>query len=258
MSETICTYPDRDDLLMAYLYDEIEPAPRKAFMAHVSACGQCARELAALRGVRLTLSAWAPPEPARALTFGEPVVPAPVARTRNVAVPAPAASRSWHDVPAWAQVVAALLVLGVSAAIANVEVRRDNTGWTLRTGWQKPVAVAPVAPPVPPTPWRTDLTALEQELRGEIRAARPAASTVTVSDADLQRRVRSIIDESERRQERELALRVAEVVRDVNNQRQADLVKIDRSLGLIQSSTYGEQMKQRELVNYLLKVSQKQ
>ena len=61
-----------------------------------------------------------------------------------------------------------------------------------------------------------------------------------------------IIEESERRQERELALRVAEVVKDVNAQRQADLVKIDRSLGFIQSSTYGEQMKQRELVNYLL------
>lgn len=258
MSETMCTYSDRDDLLMAYLYDEIEPAQRKAFMAHVSGCSQCARELAALRGVRLTLSAWAPPEPVRALTFNETAAPPPAARTRRVAAPPPAAGRSWHDVPAWAQVVAALLVLGVSAAIANVEVRRDSASWTLRTGWQKPVAVAPVAPPVAPTPWRPELTALEQELRSEIRAARPAAPTVTVSDADLQRRVRSIIEESERRQERELALRVAEVVRDVNNQRQADLVKIDRSLGLIQSSTYGEQMKQRELVNYLLKVSQKQ
>jgi hypothetical protein len=70
--------------------------------------------------------------------------------------------------------------------------------------------------------------------------------------------VRTIIQESERRQERELALRVGEIMKDVNAQRQADLVKINSSLGFIQTSTYGEQMKQRELVNYLLKVSQKQ
>ena len=103
--------------------------------------------------------------------------------------------------------------------------------------------------------------ALEQQLRTEFHATPPSravSATSGISDAELQRRVRSIIDESERRQERELALRVAEVLKDVNAQRQADLVKIDRSLGFIQSSTYGEQMKQREVVNYLLKVSQKQ
>jgi hypothetical protein len=171
-------------------------------------------------------------------------------------------------VPGWAQVAAAVLVLGVSAAIANVEVRHDAAGWTLRTGWaqsdaRSAGASAPVTTPAAapsPAPWRADLAALEQQLRAELRSAParavPAASPM--SDAELQRRVHAIIDESERRQERELALRVAEVVKDVNAQRQADLVKIDRSLGFIQSSTYGEQMKQRELVNYLLKVSQKQ
>ena len=95
-------------------------------------------------------------------------------------------------------------------------------------------------------------------MRSTVHAVPAAAPTNTMSVAELQRRVRAIIDESERRQERELALCVAEVVKDVNAQRQADLLKIARSLGFIQTSTYGEQMKQRELVNYLLKVSQKQ
>ena len=73
------------------------------------------------------------------------------------------------------------------------------------------------------------------------------------------RRVRALIDESERRQQRELALRVAEVVRDVNAQRQADLVKIDRSLGFIQNSTSASMMKQRELAQLpRCTVSQKQ
>jgi anti-sigma factor RsiW len=257
MIDTICTFDGRDDLLISYVYDELEPAQRQAFSTHLMGCGRCTRELAALRGVRSTLSTWAPPEPARAFASDE----------RRATSPERRATRSWHDVPAWAQVAAAMLVLGVSAAIANVEVRHDNSGWTLRTGWSAPASAAkPSAVTVSTTastaaPWRGDLAALEQQLRMEMReatAARAVPASSSMSDAELQRRVRSIIGESERRQERELALRVAEVVRDVNAQRQADLVKIDRSLGFIQSSTYGEQMKQRELVNYLLKVSQKQ
>ena len=61
------------------------------------------------------------------------------------------------------------------------------------------------------------------------------------------RRVRALVDESEKRQQRELALRVAEVLRDVNAQRQADLVKIDRSLGAVQNNLGVEVMKQRQI-----------
>ncbi len=46
-----------------------------------------------------------------------------------------------------------------------------------------------------------------------------------------------MLQDSERRQQRELALRLAELMRDVQSQRQADLVKIERSLGVIQSRT---------------------
>ena len=272
MIETMCTYPGRDDLLIAYLYDDIEPAERTAFGAHLTACGRCSRELAELRGVRSTLSVWTPPEPARAAS-GESR--ATSHEPRATSHEPRAAGSGWHDIPAWAQVAAALMVLGVSAGIANVDVRHDTAGWTVRTGWARSpttlstTATDPAASSAAQgsaatsssTPWRADLAALEQQLRTEFHATPPSravSATSGISDAELQRRVRSIIDESERRQERELALRVAEVLKDVNAQRQADLVKIDRSLGFIQSSTYGEQMKQREVVNYLLKVSQKQ
>ena len=175
MIETICTYSGRDDLLIAYLYDDIEPADRATFSAHLTACGRCTRELTALRGVRSTLSSWAPPEPVRALVSHQP----PAAHEPPATSHQPRASRSWHDVPVWAQVAAAMLVLGVSAGIANVEVRHDTTGWTLRTGWSQPAAPS-AAPPAPaaapsaaaaPAPWRADLTALEQQLRAELRAA---------------------------------------------------------------------------------------
>ena len=64
--------------------------------------------------------------------------------------------------------------------------------------------------------------------------------------------MQALIDESERRQQRELALRVGEVLRDVNGQRQADLVQIERSLGAIQSNTGVEMMRQRETINNIL------
>jgi hypothetical protein len=255
----MCTYSGRDDLLVAYLYDDIEPADRATFNAHLARCGRCSHELDELRGVRTTLSVWTPPEP---VLHHQPRATSPAAR--SIISEPRATPRSWHDVPAWAQVAAAVLLLGVSAGIANIEVRRDTTGWTVSTGWWKSSSIVSKnsAPPEAPAaaPWRADLVALEQQLRNEFHAVAPRAvpAAATISDADLQRRVRSILEESERRQERELALRVAEVMKDVNAQRQADLVKIDRSLGFIQSSTYGEQMKQREVVNYLLKVSQKQ
>ena len=66
------------------------------------------------------------------------------------------------------------------------------------------------------------------------------------------RRVRTLIDDSERRQQRELALRLAEAIRDVNAQRQADLVRIDRSIGAMQSNTGREMLRQRnEMLNYV-------
>lgn len=180
--------------------------------------------------------------------------------------------------PAWAQVAAALLVLGVSAGIANLDVRYDANGLSVRTGWTSPspsggaaranaanqTNSANLANPANPANLavQDQLTALEQRLRTEIRAATagaaPPARTVSASDAETLRRVRALIDESEKREQRELALRVAQVLRDVSAQRQADLSKIDRNLGLIQNSTGVEILKQREMVNYLMRVSQRQ
>ncbi len=135
MTETTCTYPDRDELLVSYLYDDIEPAERTAFDAHVAACGRCRRELEQLRGVRSTLSTWAPPE-----------LRATSRQPRATSHEPPATGQWWPDIPAWAQVAAAVLVLGVSAGVANLDVRYDRAGLTVRTGWSKTSAPAvPVA-----------------------------------------------------------------------------------------------------------------
>lgn len=270
MKLTMCTLPDRDDTLIAYLYDDMEPNERTAFDAHMSACAACRGELAELRGVRSHLKQWMPPEPAQLTKSNSQFT------KRRF---------GWREIPAWAQIAAAVLVLGVSAAIANLEVRYDGNGLSVRTGWMRsaPADAATsasllkastneragaspsrfdssgIADASTTRPWRADLTALEQQLRNEFRSTQVRApiSTVAAND-DLLRRLRMLVEESERRQQRELALRVAEVVRDLNTQRQADLVKIDRSLGLIQRDTGVEALKQREMINYLVRVSQRQ
>jgi hypothetical protein len=74
------------------------------------------------------------------------------------------------------------------------------------------------------------------------------------------RRVRGLIDESEKRQQRELALRVAEVIRDVNAQRQADLIKVDRVLGTVQNNLGIAVLKNRaqmQQMDYFIRTSQR-
>ena len=136
-----------------------------------------------------------------------------------------------------------MLCLGVGAAIANLDVRYDANGLQVRTGWSTVVEAPAVQPGQPiagtgqgapgniAAPWRAELTALEQRLRADLRqppgpvnpgspgsnianGAAPANPT-TVTSNDTLRRVRALVDESERRQQRELALRLAEAIRDI-------------------------------------------
>jgi putative zinc finger protein len=256
MTETMCRYSgERDQALVAFLYDEIDPSTRASFEAHLATCAQCRGELSALRGLRPTLRRWAPPEPAKPFVYG--------ATGRF-----PGVGSVWsrlRDIPAWAQVAAAMLFLGVGAGVANLDVRYDPQGLSIRTGWSRPVSPAAAAPPAGSAPWHAELAALEDRLRGELGRSQPSPLLIaaqaqrpapSLSDIDVLRRVRALIDESERRQQRELALRVADVMRDVDSQRRADLSKIDRNLGAIQNNTGVEVMKQRELLNYLVRASQ--
>ena len=272
MTDTRCGYKgDRDEALIAYLYDDIAPIDRSSFEAHVAACGQCRAELDELRGVRAHLSRWTPPLPERRPSTVDPRPSTVKSRL----------SHSWREIPAWAQVAAAMLVLGISAGVANLNVHYDRNGVTVRTGWSKP-AVASNDPSVGrdfsraesaggaqlklrPTntgaandhvPWRDDLAALERQLRSELRSSGLAAhpSGARVSDDEFLRRVRALIDQSERRQQSELALRVTEVLRDVKGQRNMDLVRISQALGAVQNRQYtttNELLKNRTDINYL-------
>src|SRR5437899_363554 len=192
MAEQHCIYPDRESVLVAFLYDDVDAVDRVAFETHVATCEPCRTELADLRAVRSRLAEWAAPESA----------------TRGRQSPVSThVSRWWHDVPVWAQLAAAMLVLGVSASLANLDIRYDRAnGLSVKTGWAKPASAPSVAaaPAVDAnaTPWRVDLAAMQKQWRDEMRAqsatvAAAAVPAATMTDGELRRRVQVLLDESE-------------------------------------------------------------
>src|SRR5579862_6297621 len=135
MNEMSCTYSgDRREAIVEYLYGEREAPARPAFERHVADCVVCRAELAGLRSVRADLSEWTPPG----------------LETLAVTSPWAPAEPWWSQLPVWAQAAAALLCVGVGLGAANLEVRYDQQGVSVRTGWRRvPAAVtAPTAAPV--------------------------------------------------------------------------------------------------------------
>jgi len=268
MADILCGYTaDRDETLVAYLYGDIEPSQRAAFDAHIATCERCRHELADLQRLRGQLQSWAAPDIPRPLA-----APAPA---RVDPVPHTGVRAALRDIPAWAQLAAALLVLGVSAglagAIANLDVRYERGGLTVRTGWSHPGPREGAADPNAPAgtgsmaaaaavPWQRDLDALERRLRTDFRGSPPAASTALAAgaavsgEAPVLRKVRALLEDSERRQRNELALRIAEVVQEFDTKRGTDLANI-RSMKTIQSATGLEVVRQQQWLNLLTQAS---
>ena len=67
-----------------------------------------------------------------------------------------------------------------------------------------------------------------------------------------------LIEASERRQQRELAFRLAQAMQDVDTQRRSDLVRIENGLGQIEGLTVQEGARQSRLINYLMRTSQQE
>jgi hypothetical protein len=247
--------------------------------------------------VRSQLARWSPPEFASGVQALVAASRDPQSLDEPTPAPHPAAARSsWRDIPAWAQVAAAMLIVGASAGIANLNVHYDSRdGLTVRTGWLDQGSTGSIGSrgsrgsrgstgssgstgsagaegasvaTVSDAASKADLARLEDQLRQEIRAVQAAASAdsrlaalprASAGDTEIMRRAKSLVDESERRQQSEMALRFAELVRDVNMQRQGDLRKIDQKLGFIEDRTGVAVLKNRAMIDlYMQRVSQRQ
>ena len=179
------------DALVAYLYDECDPAERAAVAAHVSHCPACAEEVASLRATRTQLAAWTPP--AASLGFqmtatDERREPLPFT------VPARQAGPWWREpLPAWAQAAAAALIFaaGLTAGTLGSSSGRDSIATApapspVPAAGSTPV-VERVAPPAPSARVvsAADLARLEQRLRAIESAQIRNASARTVSAASV-------------------------------------------------------------------------
>lgn len=242
------------ELLLGYLYGELGGAEREEFDRHLKSCGDCRSEADALRGTRNTLQAWTPPEPD--LSFQ--VVRASQRLTSK---------NRWALSPAWGLAAAAVFVGAVSAAIANVEVTVDASGVTVRTGWNQTGHVAArIADAPAQTDLRRELAAMaarleraEGLLAEQSKAAVPASAAGAppqsrMTDAEIARFVRHMINQSEDRQQSVLARQILQMNRDLENARRTDLDRLGRGMFEIQRTAVETFQRQRALEEHLYRV----
>jgi len=236
------------DALLGYVYDECGPAERLRVTQHLHSCSACAEEVAGLRGARHELAGWTPPEVALGFRIAQ--------ASRNSTVALPVRTAWWRQpMPAWAQAVAATVLFGLGMAAGG----RGQGAGVAGGAPMSPTATAVSA---------TDLASLEQRLGQEIAKVRAAAPAPTASaalvrasnegrDVELLRQVRQLIRDSEDRQQESFTVRAAQLVRDAEIQRRVDLAQMQQTLMQVQGTTGEEVRRQREMLNYLVNVSQR-
>ena len=246
--------------LAGYLYDECDAAERAAIEAHLAVCPGCASELTALGATRTALASWAPPD----AKLGFTITSTDEGSDRHRGPLFDSAQRrpvQWwnHPLPAWAQAAAAMLIFAAGLVAG------------MRANGMAPARV-PTAASAPPavsssTVSANDLADVERRLRAEMSAiravARPGAEQANrgqtstarqpqASDDAVLQRVRALLAQSEERQQRELAVRLAQVLRDVDTQRRVDLMRIEQTFGQMEGFTRPELANQRQMINYLI------
>jgi len=241
-----------EEALVDYLYDEGDPAERLKVARHLQDCAACSVEVLELQSVRGLLSEWKPPSS----LLGFKIVQETPA----------AAHRPWWPIgarwPVWAQAAAGVFLFAAGMAFSQLHIEYGGGALTVRARSAAPATMAsagditlPAAPTtaVAETSQPADMSALQQTLRSDLTAR--GGAPITGSDEVL-RRVKAMIDQSEGRQQRELALRLSQLAQDFDTQRRADMLNVEQNFGQLEGQTGAEVAQQRELLNSLVKVSQ--
>jgi anti-sigma factor RsiW len=219
---------DSKELLVGFLYDEIDPVSKRTVERHLKTCADCRDELAELGATREQIALWAPPD----ADLGFRIV-------RGAAEPTPSRSRWFSFSPAWGLAAAAVIMFAIGAAIANLDIRYGSDGLVVRTGWNH---AAEAQATVTPVDWKAQAEELDRRLRDLEQAAseRPAvqhASASALSDSELIQRVREIVGQSETRQQRALAARLTEMMHEYDAQRRLDLATTDQRITRLQNTS---------------------
>ena len=192
---------DERERLIGYVYDDCDPAERRAIEEHLEDCGTCRAEISGLRSVRQDLLAWdVPPHEA----IWRPLPAAPVI--------------AWYrQMPAWAMAAAASVMFLVGAAggvVTHALVPHTQPATTVASG--SPLQTIPAGVT------ESRLSEVEQRMVEMMRAElskRPAVANGPVPARVvppsmgpdlLSARMNEIVGASEQRQ--------WEIVRDVQNE----------------------------------------
>jgi hypothetical protein len=242
---------DNHDALLDYLYEEGDPAERLKIAQHLQECAPCSVAVLEFQNVRGMLRDWTPPAADlgfRVVRDGEALTP--------LASAAPQPPREWWRAwtplahhGRWVQAAAAVLLFAAGMAVSQLNMGYSDGALTVRF---RPAAASLM---MPSANARTASIALPSETpAGFNSAVQPLASGATPqrvsTDADVEHEqmlqlMRRMIDQSEQRQQRELALRLSQVASEVDTQHQADLLQIQQSMG----------QQQDQLMNYLVRTS---
>jgi anti-sigma factor RsiW len=231
---------DNQEALLDYLYEEGDPADRMKVAQHLQQCAPCSVAVLELQSVRGLLAEWTPP----AAALGFQVVQRDTAPSAApVEMPVRKGSRSLF----WAQAAAAVILFAAGMGASQLRVEYSDGALTVRTRTAAPAAVAEA----PVTHAGTDILLPPGSID---RVAAPGAAPTSASVDEMLRRVQALIDQSESRQQRELALRLQDVVHDFDTQRQADMRRVNQTFGQLEDQTSQEVARSRELVNSLVRV----
>ena len=222
---------DNHDALLDYLYEEGDPAERLATAKHLQECAACSVAVLEFQNVRGMLRDWTPP--ASALGFRIQQDASPEAPGRDLA---PHGWERGRILRVFAQAAAAVVVFAAGMAVSQLDVDYGQGTLTVRTRSAAGVRGSSITLPAlagsgnPANPVSRD----EIEQLRSLLAAQDASPP---ENERLLQRVRAMIDQSEQRQQRELALRLSQVAREVDTQHQADLLKIQQDFGQQQEAT---------------------
>jgi hypothetical protein len=247
---------DSKELLVAYLYDELDPSARRTYEVHVSSCAECRSEIASLRATRGQIAMWTPPEPDLGFQIVRAAPPPPPSRFRIA--------------PAWGLAAAAMLVAAIGAAIANLDVRYDAAGLSVRTGWQHTTGAAAAVQVTDSNgartvDWKVRAEALDKRVRDleqsiAVMQASPIQRAAASDDspAAVPERVRELVSQSEARQQRALAARLQQLTRDFETQRRVDLAAIDQGMARLQNTSGAEVKQYRDAIQRIYRATYQQ
>jgi hypothetical protein len=228
---------DNQDALLDYLYEEGDAAERLKIATHLQQCARCSVAVLEFRTVRGMLSDWTPPSAQLGFRIVQDAEPA---QAQDAGPARYEPRRAWWG---WTQAAAAVALFVAGMAVSQLTVQYVDGALIVRTAAapsvpaagdiRLPPAAIDAASGVPPT--STDsVRGTDERLAGGER----------IDTEQLLQRVRAMIDQSEQRQQRQLALRLSQVASEVDAQHQADLLRIQQNFG-----------QQQEVMDYLVRTS---